>query len=260
MSKLKAGWLASDWHARMLRSMDVAWRGMVAGSHGARTIERDGVLAAIVPAVPERSVFNSVLYRTPQELAAARDDLAREYEAAGIEAWTVWVPESDRMSAELLSAAGHALDATPRAMVLDLSDLSEHDPGDLDWTADGSLAEAQRINDDAYGYDRGTFARGIGDPPPGTWRVYEARLEGRPASVLATTDLDGDCGIWWVATLPEARGRGLSGRLLRVALDEARERGMETSTLQATKLGRPVYDRVGYRDIGELQMWELRRR
>ena len=144
-------------------------------------------------------------------------------------------------------------------MVLELSDLPQHDPGDLDWTAEGSLAEAERINDEAYGYEHGTFERGIGDPQPGTWRVYEAGLEGRPASVLATTDHEGDCGIWWVATLPEARGRGLSSRLLRVALDEARERGLRTSTLQATKLGRPVYERVGYRDIGALQMWERRR-
>jgi hypothetical protein len=34
---------------------------------------------------------------------------------------------------------------------------------------------------------------------------------------------------------------------------------MRTSTLQATKMGFPVYERIGYRDIGELQMWELRR-
>lgn len=77
--------------------------------------------------------------------------------------------------------------------------------------------------------------------------------------MLATTDFEGDCGIWWVATVPEARGRGLSRDLLRVVLAEARERGLETSTLQATKLGRPVYERVGYRDLGALQMWELRR-
>jgi GNAT superfamily N-acetyltransferase len=253
------GWLVSEWHTRMLASMEAAWRRMAAGSEAARLIERDGVLAAIAPAVPERSVFNSVLYRTPRDLAAARDDLAREYDAAGVRAWTVWVPGSDRASGELLSAAGHRLDAAPRAMVLELSDLPQLDPGDLEWSAEGSLAEAERINDEAYGYERGTFERGIGDPPPDTWRVYEARLEGRPASVLATTDHEGDCGIWWVATLPDARGRGLSTRLLRVALDGARERGLRTSTLQATKLGRPVYERIGYRDVGELQMWELRR-
>jgi ribosomal protein S18 acetylase RimI-like enzyme len=254
-----SGWLASEWLARMRRSMETAWRALGAGSEGARMIERDGVLAAVVPAVPERSVFNSVLYRTPENLAAARDELAAVYEEAGIDAWTVWVPESDRASAELLHSAGHKLDATPRAMVLELADLAEPDPGDLDWSAEGSLTDLKRINDAAYGDPPGTFERGIGNPPAGTWRIYEARLEGRAASVLAVTDIEGDCAIWWVATLPEARGRGLAARLLHVALAEARERGADTSTLQATKLGRPTYDRLGYRDIGELQMWELRR-
>jgi GNAT superfamily N-acetyltransferase len=255
----RSGWLGSEWHARMLKSMEVAWRALGAGSEGARMIESDGVLAAVVPAVPRRSVFNSVLYRTPEDLAAARNELAAAYDEAGVRAWTVWVPEADRASADLLASAGHKLDATPRGMVLELADLPDPDPGDLEWSAAGSLTEMKRINDAAYGDPPGTFERGIGNPPPRTWRVYEARLEGRAASVLATTDVDGDCAIWWVATLPEARGRGLAARLLHVALGEARERGVETSTLQATKQGRPVYERLGYRDIGELQMWELRR-
>jgi GNAT superfamily N-acetyltransferase len=252
-------WLADPWLARMRRSMERAWRVVAVGSEGARLVEADGVLAFLVPALPERSVFNSVLYEEPEGLAASRDEVARAYDAAGINAWTVWVPEADRASARLLSSAGHKLDATPRAMVLELADLAEPEPGDLDWTAQGSLDDLKRVNDAAYGDDPGTFELGIGSPPEDAWRLYTARLDGQPASVLATTDVEGDCGIWWVATLPEARGRGLAGRLLHVALAEARGRGMETSTLQATKLGRQVYERVGYRDIGELQMWELRR-
>jgi GNAT superfamily N-acetyltransferase len=200
-----------------------------------------------------------VLYEKPQALATARDELARTYDGAGIRAWTVWVPEADRASAEMLAAAGHELDATPRAMMLDLANLAEPDPGDLDWTAQAPLDELTRVNDAAYGDEPGTFARGIGTPPEDAWRQYAARLDGKTASVLAVTDTDGDCGVWWVATLPEAQGRGLAGRLLHLALAEARERGMETSTLQATKVGAPVYERLGYEDIGELQMWELRR-
>ena len=255
-----AGWLGSDWLRRMHGSMETAWRALGAGSEGARMIERDGVVAAVVPAVPERSVFNSVLYETPRHLAATREELARAYDEAGVNAWTVWVPESDTASAELLASAGHELDARPRAMVVELADLPQHDPGALEWSGDGSLAELKRVNDAAYGDPPGTFDLGIGDPPSPTWRIYAARLEGRVASVLATTDTDGDCGVWWVATVPEARGRGLSGELLRAALDEARERGLRTSTLQATKMGFPVYERIGYRDVGELQMWERRRR
>jgi GNAT superfamily N-acetyltransferase len=254
-----AGWLETEWLARMHRSMEVAWRALAAGSEGGHLVEAEGVVAAVVPALPGRSVFNSVLYKRPENLAAARDELERAYERAGVRAWTVWVPEADSASAELLAAAGHVLDATPRAMALRLSDLPPFEPDDLEWTAEASLDDLKRINDAAYGDEPGTFELGIGTPPEDAWRLYSARLDGRPASVLATTDADGDCGVWWVATLPEARGRGLAARLLHVALADARRRRMETSTLQSTKLGRPVYERLGYLDLCELGMWELRR-
>ncbi len=42
------------------------------------------------------------------------------------------------------------------------------------------------------------------------------------------------------------------------ALADARAEGCETTTLQATKLGSPVYRRLGYEDFGALQMWEHR--
>jgi hypothetical protein len=42
------------------------------------------------------------------------------------------------------------------------------------------------------------------------------------------------------------------------ALADAAEQGLETTTLQATKLGYPVYEKLGYRDLGVLQMWERR--
>ncbi len=250
-------WLADDWLARMYRSFSLCLRVMSESSDSARLLEPDGVCAVISPAVPERSVFNSVLYETPEALAAAREALAAAYEAAGC-AWTVWVPEADRGSAALLERAGHRLDATPRAMVMDLADLPEPDPSDLDWDAEADPAEVAGVNDAAYGDEAGTFARGLGRPPA-TMRFYRARLGGETASVLGTIDYEGDCSVWWVATLPEARGRGLAGRLQHLALAAGRERGCTTTTLQATKLGAPVYARLGYRDIGELQMWERRR-
>jgi GNAT superfamily N-acetyltransferase len=250
---------AAEWWVRMHRSMAYVWRVLTVGSRGARVVELDGVMAAVVPAIPERSVFNSVLYDRPEQLARVRDELARAYEDAGVRAWTVWVPEHDRGTAELLASAGHLLDAAPLAMGLELAALPEPDPGGLEWSPHGSLDELKRINDSAYGYASGTFDLGIGTPPADAWRIYEARLGGEPACVVSTTDVEGDCGVWWVATMPDARGQGLAGRLLHVALAEARERGMQTSTLQATKMGRSIYRRLGYVDFGEIQMWEWRR-
>jgi hypothetical protein len=43
------------------------------------------------------------------------------------------------------------------------------------------------------------------------------------------------------------------------AITAAGRRGRVTTTLVATKLGRPVYERIGYRDFGAIQMWERRK-
>ena len=42
------------------------------------------------------------------------------------------------------------------------------------------------------------------------------------------------------------------------ALADASERGCRTTTLVATRLGRPVYERLGYRSLGPIEMWEQR--
>jgi GNAT superfamily N-acetyltransferase len=249
----------SGWHGRMYETFAAAFAATAASVDDGRILEPVGIFAAVNPAVPERSVFNSVLYESHDALASALDELAAAYDEAGIKAWTVWVPDTDRESARLLEGAGHTLDATPAAMVLDLDGMPEPDPGDLAWDDAATIEEVCTINDRAYGYEPGTFARGIGRPPEGVIRFYRARHAGKTASVVGTLELDGDCGVYWVATLPEARGRGLTSRLMHVALEEGHERGCDISTLQATKLGRPVYEALGYRDIGTIEMWERRK-
>ena len=89
-------------------------------------------------------------------------------------------------------------------------------------------------------------------------RLYQARVDGEPVSVLGTIDEGDDCGVYLVATLKGHRGKGLSRRLLHLAVAEARERGLRTSSLQASKLGQPVYEGLGYATICELHMWERR--
>ena len=230
------------------------------GSEGAALYERDGVLAAVVPACPDRSVINSVTYSDAASLGAALDQLAAAHEEAGVRAWTVWVPEDDRDAAALLEAAGHRLDATPAAMVVDLVGLPDPDTSGLDWDDQASAADVARVNDHAYGFDEPTFGAALaampGDIP---LRLYQARVDGEPASVLATVDEGDDCGIYLVGTLSEHRGKGLAGRLLHAALAQARDRGLRTSSLQATKLGYPVYERLGYEPICTLEMWERRK-
>jgi hypothetical protein len=76
---------------RVLGSM-FHWYRLVGGaSEGARVFERDGVLAAIVPAAPERAVVNAALYRDAGALGAAYEDLAAAYTEIGAK-WTVCSP------------------------------------------------------------------------------------------------------------------------------------------------------------------------
>ena len=51
---------------RVLDSMFHWYRLVGEASEGARVLERDGVVAAVVPAAPERPVVNGVLYRAPR--------------------------------------------------------------------------------------------------------------------------------------------------------------------------------------------------
>ena len=112
-------------------------------------------------------------------------------------------------------------------------------------------ADVARINDRAYGFERPHLRRRDWPPCRRTCRCASIR-RGSTASrsrVLGTLDDGDDCGIYLVATLKEHRGKGLARRLLHLALAEARERGLRTSSLQATKLGHPVYERLGYEAI-----------
>ena len=86
-------------YERMLDSMEVAY---VVGLE--RALSRPGVTAGLCPAMPHRSVFNSVVYRDPEALEAALPELARAYEEAGVLAWTVWTPEEDARAAATIAA------------------------------------------------------------------------------------------------------------------------------------------------------------
>ncbi|HEY1357660.1 MAG TPA: GNAT family N-acetyltransferase [Thermoleophilaceae bacterium] len=242
---------------RMLASMRMAFGSMPKTSEGGSTLRLDGVVAAVTPAVPERSLPNSVTYETEEALADALDELAEAYEEAGVQAWTVWVPEHHRRAADLLERAGHRLDANPTAMIAELSEIEPPREGDPEPAPRPVREDLGRVNDLAYG-TTDSFQRLIGEGPADPAHTYVAQSDGEATACVASMDLDGDCSIWWVATVPQARGRGLAAGLMRQALADGRDRGCDVSTLQATKLGRPVYERLGYRAFGEIQMWERR--
>lgn len=232
-------------------------RALAEGAPQGRTVELPGVAAAVMPSAPERSVINCVVYEDAGRLAQSLDTLAREYDSAGVRAWTVWVPHGEQAATEALAAAGHVNDGNPRAMTLDLESFEgEADPS-LVLAERPSLREVGRLNDLAYGLP-GDLERALDGVAAEGFHVYVGLLDGEPAGSAITYDCERDCGVYLVATAPSAQGRGLATALMTRALADARERGCATSSLQATKRGRPLYERLGFQDLGALEMWERR--
>ncbi|HEX2161938.1 MAG TPA: GNAT family N-acetyltransferase [Thermoleophilaceae bacterium] len=247
---------AEGWR-RLIASLAQWSRTIDGASDGMRVAERDGLVTTITPRVPDRSIVNDVVYWDRDALRDAYDEIEAAYAAAGIAAWTVWVPDSDEQTAALLADRGHVLDADPEAMVLDLDSI-ERPPAPTGFTRELDPIELARLNDDAYGM-RDAFAKALDrlEARDGLY-LYGVEEDGELASGLVTFDHGDDCSVWLVATRELSRGRGLAGALMGQAMADARERGRTTSTLQATDLGRPVYERLGYRSLGEIQMWEKR--
>jgi GNAT superfamily N-acetyltransferase len=229
---------------------------LAAGAPTSRMQRLGGVTATVVPATPDRSFMNSVAYDDTEALQAALDHLSVAYDEAGVNAWTVWVRPGDVEAARSLEAAGHMLDAQPTAMGMPLREWEPREGSGAGIRPIG-LADVTRINDVAYGW-HDEFVNGLLSAPP-ELRLHGALLEGEPVACSAWIRRGDDCAVYLVACLPAARGRGLATALMSRMLSEAHAEGCATTSLQASSAGYPIYRRLGYRDLGRLEMWERRR-
>jgi GNAT superfamily N-acetyltransferase len=81
---------------------------------------------------------------------------------------------------------------------------------------------------------------------------------GMPTSTaFAYIDGLGCGGIYFVATEAAFRGRGFGAATVSAILDELERRGVAGCILQATKLGKPVYERLGFEESCDLGRYVL---
>ncbi len=235
------------------------WTKLTAEAADARVLQRDGgVVAAVLPRSPNRSVFNCAFYEDGAALLAVRDELERVYRDAGIAAWTVWVLDGDTATAEALAAAGHVLDANPAAMGGVLAEMDLEPRGGVEVVRSDDWAAMARLNAAAYGTPAEDWLAALGDQTAALGALYVVGEPADPDCCAFISTHEGNAEVCFVATRETARGRGYASELLRQALRDATAGGCDTTTLEATKLGQPVYERMGFRVLGELQMWERR--
>ena len=79
-----------------------------------------------------------------------------------------------------------------------------------------------------------------------TARMFLARLDGRPVATSLNAVSGEAVGIYNVATLPDARGRGIGRAVTLAAVLDGRDRGARRAVLEASEMGFPVYERLGF--------------
>lgn len=77
-------------------------------------------------------------------------------------------------------------------------------------------------------------------------RLFSGLVNGAVVATSMLIATGNVAGIYWVATLEEHRGLGFGEALTWAAVRGSGEFGCEIASLQASKLGRPVYARMGF--------------
>jgi ribosomal protein S18 acetylase RimI-like enzyme len=227
------------------------------GGHAgqAAVLEREGLVASVVPNAPESPTLNAAVAIEPDSGPVHLQELADRYATANVRRWGVWVDGGARRTAAAFERAGLVVTSASPGMGATIDDL-ELSPASRT-TAD--LGTVGRINDLAYGNFDSRLERTLAPLPNGILHTYRADLKGRPAAVAMALHHGEDCGVSFVATIPQARRRGLATNVMRQAITHAQEKGCTTSTLQATDVGERLYANLGYRRLCLMQLWEPRR-
>jgi ribosomal protein S18 acetylase RimI-like enzyme len=204
---------------------------------GGEVAEVDGHLLTAMPLAPDSPWQNVAIPVLP---GARHERLAAWFEGR-CERWGVWAQQG-------AAVTGLRVEAESLAMAADLAalDLSGARGEPVD------LARVGAVNDIVYAILDGHLER------------ITPYLEGaavgfglEDASVALCCEYEGDAGIHYVATLPEARRRGLARAVVSRALAHARETGCRTASLQASESGAPLYEAIGFRRVAAIALFSV---
>jgi GNAT superfamily N-acetyltransferase len=85
--------------------------------------------------------------------------------------------------------------------------------------------------------------------------AFLAYLDGEPVSIAMTILSHGVAGIYWVGSLERARGKGLGEATTAAATNAGFELGAGLASLQASPMGKPIYERMGYETLFEYRLY-----
>jgi GNAT superfamily N-acetyltransferase len=102
----------------------------------------------------------------------------------------------------------------------------------------------------------GEMYRKLGYGPGRDWRHYVGWLDGVPVATSTMYLGAGVAGLYFVFTLPAARGRGVGAAMTLAPLADAVSLGYQVGVLGASPMGEPVYRRIGFEAYCNIGIFE----
>ncbi|HET8796662.1 MAG TPA: GNAT family N-acetyltransferase [Thermoanaerobaculia bacterium] len=90
------------------------------------------------------------------------------------------------------------------------------------------------------------------------WTHFVGYRDGAPVSTTSVLHAGDLGGIYQVATVPQARGRGIGRAVTLAAMKHARHRGARRAVLQSSEMGFGVYRAIGFEDVCPLRLYDWR--
>ena len=233
---------------------------------GAVTTRRAGTLL-VASRTDFAGAFHNTAMRVNPDTAPGRVlDEARAFGAAHDRAMVLWVAtHRDQDLAEETRARGFELRSTAPGMALRPPPPEPAVPADVELVRVTDRADSKdfaAVHRDVF-IDGGRPAEAVdqfASPDALLARnvtAVVARVNGTPASCAMVIHNGSTAGIYWVATTPTTRNRGLGTLVTATAARLAFDHGANTVVLQATESGTPVYHRTGFTPFTTYQRFLL---
>lgn len=216
---------------------------------------------------PSHPVISNAAFRSSDGLDAEQFVVrAKDFFAARGRGFSIWIRGEQPEDRDLAAAAPEA----GFQLVYEMPEMILGSPvEEPDLPAGTELRQLSEVGqaDDYWKVAAASYAS-IGFPPEvfGSYTdnaglladnvaAFIAYLDGEPVSIAMTIVSHGVAGIYWVGSLEQARGKGLGRAVTAAATNAGFELGAEIASLQASPMGKPIYEAMGYETVFDYRLF-----
>lgn len=216
---------------------------------------------------PSHPVISNAAFRSNDSVDASEFiSRAKDFFDTRGRGFSVWIrgdqPEDQDLTAAASEAGLQLVYAMPE-MVLgsaveeprlpdgaELRQLSEAEQADDYWKVAAASYTSNGFPPEVFaGYSKhdGLLAQNVA--------AFIAYLDDEPVSIAMTIVSHGVAGIYWVGSLERVRGKGLGRAVTAAATNAGFELGAEVTSLQASPMGKPIYEAMGYGTLFDYRLF-----